>query len=584
MDSLPARARVLLSILVATLGSVAHAQTDHLQCHKIADALHLKGIVDLASPRFGLEPGCKISTAKYFCVPTAKTVVAATNTVTKSPIVPVPVGGPDPGDRICYVVKCPVVALPDQQVEDQFGTHSLTRVKAPTLLCTPAVKFPPSCGGVVGPNDPPAISCPGGVAVIPGGEIIDESQTWPASCEIHLDGIVQVAAGAVVKIQPGTVIKGVMSATPFAALVFRQDATIDASGTPECPIVFTSDQAAGSRAPGDWAGLTIDGRASVNLPNAADLYGNPYGGGNDAHSSGTLRYVRIEFAGHVLTPADQLSGLDLNGVGTGTRIDHVQSHMSSSDAFSFTGGTVSAIRLVATGAGRSSFDWQLGYTGAIQYAYAAQRTGQLSPAADNELEGDNSEFNFAASPRSDPRLCNLTLIGAKGQAGASATSYGALLRRATTARVGNSIVFNAITAGEQLRDVPTANLACGPGPTLTGALDFQNSFFFNNGPGGSVECAVDASTAGANCDSCSLLSLWTTQATAPSSITTDPGFPAATGTVWPPIEPIPGAAATSAAFDCATLHPSFETTNYVGAFAPGAPSWLTSPWIAYDTF
>jgi hypothetical protein len=51
---------------------------------------------------------------------------------------------------------------------------------------------------------------------------------------------------------------------------------------------------------------------------------------------------------------------------------------------------------------------------------------------------------------------------------------------------------------------------------------------------------------------------------------------------WPPVDPVPSAAASSTAFDCHTLHSALDTTNYIGAFAPGAPSWLTTPWIAYD--
>jgi len=585
MDAFSVRTQALLaSVVLAALASAVHAQSDHLQCHLIADDLRLKGIVDLTSPQFGLAPGCKISRAKYFCVPTAKRVVMATNARTQTPIVPVPVGGPDPGDRICYVVKCPAVTLPDREVTDQFGTRSMRRFRPPTLLCTPAVKVQPGgCGGPVEPGDPPAISCPGGIAVIPGGSIVT-SQTWPASCEIRLSGLVEVAAGVVVKIQPGTVIKGVKGASPVAALVFLQDSIIDANGTADCPIVFTSNQDPGLRASGDWGGLTIDGRASVNFPSPiTDPFGNPFGGSNDANSSGILHYVRIEFAGMQFTPDVSTSGLDLNGVGSLTQIDHVQSHMAKIDAFNIQGGTVHASHLVATAAGRASVDWQLGYTGALQFVYTTQLGGNVLPAPpDNGLEGDNSEFNFDAFPRSDPRLCNVTLIGARGQAGPAVTAYGALFRRGMIGRVANSIIFNMITAGEQLRDVVTANLACGPGPSLTGALNVQNSLFFGNGPGGAVECLVDPSTTGANCDSCSLLGLWTTQLTAPSSITTDPGFPAATGTVWPPIEPIPGAVATSTAFDCATLDPSLETTNYIGAFAPGAPSWLTTPWIAYD--
>jgi hypothetical protein len=457
----------------------------------------------------------------------------------------------------------------------------------PTLLCTPAVKGGLPCGGPLAPGDPPAIPC-SGAATIPAG-VITTSQTWPASCLIKLDGMVQVGAGVTIKIQPGTVIQGLKlpSVSPFSALVFRQDSHLDANGTAQCPIVFTSDQPVGSRSPGDWGGIMIDGRAPVNLPSPADPFLNPYGGAVSGDSNGVLRYARIEFAGVQLAPDVSTHALALNGVGAGTAIDHVQALLTNADGFYFSGGTVNAKFLVATGENDDGFDWQLGYTGAIQYAYAAQYGGNLGLATGSHgIEADNSEFNFEASPRSAPRLCNMTLVGAKGQPGAGGVnpSFGALFRRGTAGRIANSIIFNSITAGEQLRDVSTATVACLPGPALTGALNVQNSLLWNNGPGGTTHCLVNSSTAGGNCDSCTLLGLWESQATAPSSTTTDPGFPATTGTVWPPIDPIPGAVTTSTAFDCHALDPSFDTTSYVGAFAPGASSWLTSPWISYNTF
>lgn len=82
-----------------------------------------------------------MSKAKFFCVPATKTVVSAEDKTTKLPITPLPVGGPDAGDRICYKVKCPVppLPLPDQAVTDQFGTRTETKFKA-SFVCTPAFK------------------------------------------------------------------------------------------------------------------------------------------------------------------------------------------------------------------------------------------------------------------------------------------------------------------------------------------------------------------------------------------------------------------------------------------------------------
>ena len=128
---------VALTLLFLHAGP-AHAQVaDHLKCYKVKDPLKLRGTVDLDTPQFGVDPGCRISKAKLFCVPATKTNVAVTNKA-KEPITPSPVTGPDPGDRICYTVTCPT-AVADQEVTDQFGTRTVEKLKA-SLVCTPAVK------------------------------------------------------------------------------------------------------------------------------------------------------------------------------------------------------------------------------------------------------------------------------------------------------------------------------------------------------------------------------------------------------------------------------------------------------------
>jgi len=133
----------VLSVVLVAAG--VHAQVDdHLKCYKIKDELNLKGIVNLDSPQFGLESGCKIGKAKLFCVPVTKTVIEAEDKKT-GPISLLPVFGPPaPGDRVCYKVKCPklLTPIPDQEISDQFGNRNVSKFKD-FLLCTPAVKGPP---------------------------------------------------------------------------------------------------------------------------------------------------------------------------------------------------------------------------------------------------------------------------------------------------------------------------------------------------------------------------------------------------------------------------------------------------------
>jgi hypothetical protein len=133
-------AAAVVSLLVLSSSGPAGAADDHLKCYQIKDPLNLAAVVDLDSPQFGgLQAGCKVGKAKYFCAPAEKTVIFAEDKKTHSPISPLPVGGPDAGDRICYKVKCPTgLVIPEQPLTDQFGVRPVGKYKV-SYLCTPAV-------------------------------------------------------------------------------------------------------------------------------------------------------------------------------------------------------------------------------------------------------------------------------------------------------------------------------------------------------------------------------------------------------------------------------------------------------------
>jgi hypothetical protein len=135
------------AIAVCPRAARAQPVNDHLKCYKVKDSLSLAAVADLNGPQYGLEPNCKISRPLLFCVPVTKTVKSAFDTSTHppTPITPLPVSGPDPGDRICYRISCPPGPAISQLVTDQFGTRGVTGVGKPPhfqafMLCTPAVK------------------------------------------------------------------------------------------------------------------------------------------------------------------------------------------------------------------------------------------------------------------------------------------------------------------------------------------------------------------------------------------------------------------------------------------------------------
>jgi len=134
-----------LALSMMWVASAGGQVADHLKCYKVTDPLKLSGTADLDTPQFGPDAGCAISKkARLFCVSATKTNVAVVDKKTGTPLTPLPISGPDPGDRICYKAKCPNIPA-DQSVTDPFGNRILSKLKA-TLLCTPAVKGTAFCG------------------------------------------------------------------------------------------------------------------------------------------------------------------------------------------------------------------------------------------------------------------------------------------------------------------------------------------------------------------------------------------------------------------------------------------------------
>ncbi|MBN2813130.1 MAG: hypothetical protein JXQ80_03575, partial [Bacteroidales bacterium] len=182
--------------------------------------------------------------------------------------------------------------------------------------------------------------------VIAAGDITTNT-TLTAGKVYLLDGWVYVKSGATLTIEPGTIIRG--SKANKGAIIVEKGAKIIAEGTADDPIVFTSNQDAGSRSYGDWGGLIILGEALVNKTDPT-IEGGPtstYGGTNDADSSGILKYVRIEFPGIAFQPDKEINGLTLGGVGSKTVIDYVQVSFCGDDSYEFFGGTVNAKHIIA---------------------------------------------------------------------------------------------------------------------------------------------------------------------------------------------------------------------------------------------
>src|SRR5688572_1200066 len=256
-------------------------------------------------------------------------------------------------------------------------------------------------GDQAAPVTVPGIDKP--VVVVTGS--VTGTENWTNNFYYVLRGAVFVEAGATLNIAAGTRIIG--EAGSVGTLIVKRDGRLNAIGTRTAPIVFTSDQPVGSRSRGDWGGIILNGRAPVNIE-GGEGFGEAdtgvYGGNNANDNSGTMRYVRVEFAGVEFSPDNELNGIAFQGVGRGGSFEFIQVHMNRDDALEWFGGTADIKYAVASNAADDSFDWTFGWSGRAQFIAITQRGDD----ADNGIEADNNEFNNNLLPRSNPQVYNIT--------------------------------------------------------------------------------------------------------------------------------------------------------------------------------
>ena len=243
--------------------------------------------------------------------------------------------------------------------------------------------------------------------------VYTQDLTLDPEVEYIVTGPVLMADGTTLTVPAGMTIK----AEPVgvnAYIAIQQGAQINAAGTASNPVVFTSN--AGSPSSGDWGGLVICGRASINSTAVgstdtatSEVGGLSYGGDTDTDNSGNLQYVRIEYAGGAIDGNAELNGLSLYAVGSGTTIDYVQIFEGSDDGFEFFGGTVNASHLVVVNSEDDSIDWTEGFTGTLTDVYV-QHGASHDKAF--ECDGYNTDFSNVGGYFSAPNVVNVTVAGA----------------------------------------------------------------------------------------------------------------------------------------------------------------------------
>lgn len=404
---------------------------------------------------------------------------------------------------------------------------------------------------------------------------ISANKTLTADKKYTLKGNVFVASGVTLTIEPGTVIFG--DKVTKGALVIERGATIDAEGTEAKPIVFTSSAPVAYRNYGDWGGIVILGKAqnnqNVNQPIegiTSDTKGQYGGDGStEADNSGVFKYVRIEFAGIALSTDNELNGLTMGSVGSGTTINHIQVSYSGDDSFEWFGGTVNAQYLIAYKGWDDDFDTDFGYTGSVQYAMSIRDANIADKSGSNGFESDNDGSGSTKTPKTAPKFSNISWFGPHSAYGAlKASNANANFQFAGHLRRNSDIqIYNSVFVGSQLEAVHFDK---------TGAnAIFKGNYIARSGV--NVSKAVMKETTGNNYSAANFTTdnvIEADQATVDISAKIS-GLAAAFDTTKPVL-----AAGSALLTGAATVPASLTQTQYIGAF-DATTNWATG-WTNFD--
>ena len=318
-------------------------------------------------------------------------------------------------------------------------------------------------------------------------DAITVNTTWTKDNVYILKDKVFVTNGATLTIEPGTKIYSTLDdkGTPaldddaFGSLVIVRGAKLEAAGTAEEPIIFTTTdelefetqtdidgdtfiaEAPTATTYGRWGGVVVLGNAPITISGvsngtqenriegfqpaaSADLDSDgradviEYGGNDAADNSGTISYMVIRHGGYIYASGSEINGLTLGGVGNGTQIDHVEVFANADDGIEFFGGTVNTSYISLVFNQDDSFDIDEGYNGTNQFWFCVQTPfaeDGVSSGHDNGGEWDGTTGTIADSTsNSTPVIYNATFIGS-----------------GTTALAGNDKGNNAMFIDDRFR-------------------------------------------------------------------------------------------------------------------------------------
>lgn len=294
-----------------------------------------------------------------------------------------------------------------------------------------------------------------------------------------LVGIVKIADGATITIEPGAIFKA--STSQVSGLVILKGGKIKAEGTSAEPVVFTTN----NKQPGDWCGITIYGNAPIKAVGGAataiseDGLSQIYGGTDPNSNSGFMKFVRVEYAGRKIGDGtSEFNTFTFYAVGAGTILENLVAYKGTDDGYEWFGGSVSGSNLVSYGNYDDSFDWQDGWYGQANQNFFAYQTGIGNFGM--EIEASSNADNTA------PKINNITLIRATGTNPESAGSIE--ISAIQFKKHGTGIFTNVYTDGYKnmggknayailIQDLPTetSQLLVTPAKINVSPIHVQNS-------------------------------------------------------------------------------------------------------------
>jgi hypothetical protein len=306
--------------------------------------------------------------------------------------------------------------------------------------------------------------------------LITANQTWTEDNIYELAGRVIVGDGVTLTINAGTVVKGREGQGINASvLMVARGGKLNAIGTAAKPIIMTSvldnimpGQVSGTifneDDRGKWGGLVILGKAPISVAGATEkqIEGVPagvieglYGGDVPTDNSGTIKFVSIRHGGTVIAEGNEINGLTLGGVGSGTVISDIEIFANVDDGVEFFGGSVNVSNILIAYQGDDGVDIDQAYSGTVDGFYVIH-----GGDTDEGLEIDGPEGTANATGKFT--LKNGTLKGDPSKAGD--VSSLADFKSSAQGTVEN-VVFTGYTAGKKLKIAARYNAGCTPGST-----------------------------------------------------------------------------------------------------------------------